>query len=733
MAHAVEGVMLGDCRCPEAPSVSIQFLNEAAWSLTLGTALVFAATFILRRGLGDSSAAVFYAFLLSLLPVWLSVAAMAGQRTLFSLAAAALVGILAGLIIPVSGIFLGTLASSLASVVALISFGYVQWRCQGIRRAAWLRIALMALASALAIIVFTEPYHFFIPETILLGTASVDQYYVSAISQMIAHYHVSSLGADGLEPTHYHVFSMIVVAGIAKSSGLAVSASFLYWGGFATKTLFVWAFIAASYFFLQRQGVRRASAETIASYAWIASLLIGNLESESFVLGLSLLLATSPVLILLISGELASSAEIFTAIILALVGSMFCAAAKISAGFLCVPALLLALWRFRRQTGIAVAIVSSLVVLALFVRKYIAANDLSSFPPLRYFLLGYYGYLSDVRSPASYFLSFIVILLSCLELKVGAREKGVTVEVRHAWNADEQRPLPHIGPTNRIRRLAAFFLRLTPIAQYMALMAAACAAVFLSIPIGGNNAYFTLLLFGMAFFFLPVVFSESLRSELDIKIIRNCVLILFGVLLLYRAGYFWLSDQSLPHVVSALYKAAFPPQEKPRVIQEMIASTRQGRLPFSTLRDKIDVAPFALTAKAIEDESRKSGSLAVFIPPYAAEVWSGLANAAEGGFWCFSGHLVVPALTGVMEIRSISPRQTELQCLDPGMMPSYGFGPEQEKHRSSDLPDGKLCEIARRWSANSVYKLVSYRDRERNSVINCGQKSSNETFRPLEK
>jgi hypothetical protein len=50
----------------------------------------------------------------------------------------------------------------------------------------------------------------------------------------------------------------------------------------------------------------------------------------------------------------------------------------------------------------------------------------------------------------------------------------------------------------------------------------------------------------------------------------------------------------------------------------------------------------------------------------------------------------------------------------------YGYGKQQDSHRSLPLGDEKLCSLARAMKVNQVYRLTSYSDLSRNRQVDCG-------------
>jgi len=87
-------------------------------------------------------------------------------------------------------------------------------------------------------------------------------------------------------------------------------------------------------------------------------------------------------------------------------------------------------------------------------------------------------------------------------------------------------------------------------------------------------------------------------------------------------------------------------------------------------------------------------------------------------WWCMAAHLMIPAETGIVEIRSIEPKAIERECTSEGEV-WYGFGKDQDAHRTGYLSVGQLCSAARRLRSNRIYMLSSIAQPRKNQVVNC--------------
>jgi len=126
-------------------------------------------------------------------------------------------------------------------------------------------------------------------------------------------------------------------------------------------------------------------------------------------------------------------------------------------------------------------------------------------------------------------------------------------------------------------------------------------------------------------------------------------------------------------------------------------------------------ADFA-SVRDIETKSVGSSRMVVHVLPSAEEVWRRLSGKSP--YWCTIPHLMIPAETGIAEIRSIAPAAIERECATVGLL-LYGFGDKQDLHRTGYLTDEQLCSAARSAKAARVYLLSSVADLSANRVLNC--------------
>ena len=149
-----------------------------AVATSLGAALAFAAAFLLRGGLGDSSAAIAILYLLAIAPIWLSAWALSR----FGGAFAAMTGAMLGTLLPLLGFVAAPLAAGSTIIVLLLGlWGALQasaWRVRG-------DVVVIALLTGALLILLTAPSRLYMQEALLLGTANSDNYLHAANMQKI--------------------------------------------------------------------------------------------------------------------------------------------------------------------------------------------------------------------------------------------------------------------------------------------------------------------------------------------------------------------------------------------------------------------------------------------------------------------------------------------------------------------------------------------------------------------
>jgi hypothetical protein len=81
---------------------------------------------------------------------------------------------------------------------------------------------------------------------------------------------------------------------------------------------------------------------------------------------------------------------------------------------------------------------------------------------------------------------------------------------------------------------------------------------------------------------------------------------------------------------------------------------------------------------------------------------------------------MIPAQAAVPMLRGISPVQQEQECAPTGMI-WYGFGKQQDSHRTGEFNDQELCELANSKGFSRIYVLNSISDSAQNRKLLCAR------------
>ena len=705
-----------------APSFAVPStqLYAGALCVTLGGMLAFAGLFGLRLGLGDAPLQIAAMLVLALLPIWLSAWAItAFGKTTRGAALAGMLSLFVGMSLPVLGLFAGAAVSLLA--LAALLFCMVRGRtaiCAGVP-GGWRGLTLMALATGALALLLAAPLRLFMAEATLLGIASSDNYWHLAIMQMIARYHAISIGGDGLVHQNYHFLFHLLVAGTAKAAGVDIPLVFGYWSALTEKLQLVWALYCAGALLFRAGDDSASGAWWRLTYAWIAACLVAGFENESFILGNAYLAAYMPLLMALLRGPQDGHGA-FLALLLACAGIFVVATAKASAGYYGTIGLVLLLWTWRSDHRAMILIALTLATLAAYTELLLIPKELvisaAGVSILAMSYLTYFGRGVTLH----YLLPALLILLYLW------RPRGtLTVQQNGSWKATMQgAPIPAtqghlprwISSGGGLARPLRWLAQADVNAQLILLLLLGTLFVLLAIPIGDNIWDFSGILFTLSLLLLPLALDETLGLRLTDRPVKWLLGALLGFRLLGAATLFLFNGtESIQFALPSLYKAAGGPQAGLlNAKEDIVQSLKTTHRPMARLYDLIWQSP---AARLRADIARNAGGLAVQIPPTADPVWRFFFTAAPDK-WCLYPHLWVPAVTGIVEIRSVPPRAIQNLCAPPGIT-WYGYGKYQDQHRTGNFSRETLCEMARPLGARRIYRLMSYADLSRNSVSAC--------------
>lgn len=709
------------------PSKELAVLNarivEAAVVVTIAAAMVFALVFRLRAGLEDPPLVVLWMLLNSLPPIWLTAlatcafAASETKQRAFLSAAMTL-----SLSLPVLGLVLNRYISIVSAIILLSIFVKLRVHVGLLSLHRLWRIGLMSAALALLLIVSGVPARLLLPEAMTLGLAHTDSLFHMALAQMIALHHLPSIGADGLLLEHYHVASHAVAAGLSKATGASVALVYTYWGALSLKYQLLWV-VFLSGLLLSADSAKDSRIRIFPRIAYSMLVLIASssLESESFLFALSIYMGLVPLLCSLIE-EKTEPPDFRFGLALSLVTSVVCGAAKVSVGFYCAVALLWIAWRHRRSYAALGQTALGLSALATVTVLFLVPTDLSSTSEgLAVVVMSYVEYL-NWTTLLSYALPILIIALAITQ----PRFSRTWVPERARWLFSVA--LEPLGP--RLGSWSAGWhslLELDASAQLLALSFAACVLVLIMVPIGSNMAYFSVVLLVAGGAVLPATLLRVSDIEISNSPVSAWLLGAVCAAALACAQQFATAGA---HTVSALFRAAWTVPAKPGIAADAAAEHRSGGLGgrqiaasiretgtfFGSLHRQIESLPWSALIRDLRERSEVEGGLVVHVLPTADDFWRRLAVGSP--YWCMAAQLMIPAEAGIIEIRSIGPKAIERECAPKGLV-WYGFGKNQDLHRTGDLSVEQLCEAASEVHAGRIYMLASIDQPSKNEVVDC--------------
>lgn len=513
-----------------------------------------------------------------------------------------------------------------------------------------------------------------------------------------------SIGADGLLPTPYHFLSHAIVAGLSTLSSMSVPSVYALWGTIGVIAQLTWTMYVVCVFATYAPAVPRPANLTFLTAGLVGSLLVlPTAGSESFVLALGLFLVLTPLVgTMSASSPDENSGRPWGLLVLA-VGSVLCAVAKVSVGFFCAIGLLLVGWRRRRNLGYVACVFAALVVLYASTTTFLSSSDHMLYNISKETLWQSYMQWFGVQAVVSLMLPLVLVLAVYLRPRANIRLAANRALVTLNW--EQVRPASF-----------AFGSAAEPVGggdgakwQLLCLCLGGCAFVLAAFPLGSNVAYFTDVTYVLALCLtlsvLPGIY-HVLHSKLFEACLVTIVCVALGLAVVDQARNVRKTARALAERLAT--QAGLPPQalwqDQTRRVWGLAG--RDLQTPWSVLVSDLAAA-----------DAAAPGGIAVHVPGSNRQFWERMKGASA--WWCLAPHLMIPAQTGIYQIRSIAPADTEAECMPPGM-PFYGFQAQQARHRSGSFTDGELCRMKGRPPASAVYVLNSIDDRSANRIVKCG-------------
>lgn len=696
------------------PSFSAQQIaHRAAIALSLALLWSIIAIALLRSGLGDGGLFLLAVTAFGLAAIWLPLLAFpahTGDATPRPVAAG--LAMLLGPILPILGLALGAAATVLmAALVFLILVRNRRLIAAAVAGKSGRSTLLgFPLLVGVFLVVSGASWRVYLPEALVLGIGQADSYFHVAIAQIFAAFKVPSTGGDGLALQHYHFGSHVAAAGLAEAAGSRASLVYAYWGLILLKAQLLWALVWAS-LILAGPGQRTGSLYLLFGYPSIF-LLLGPLESESFMLAMAVFAGITPLICHLFTTEERSSRSYTFGVWLLFAAAFVCAAAKVSIGYFCAVALGWLAWNGRARHWPALLLVAALAGLAAFTMLFVLPFEQSLHDSGMGILLGSYAQYASSITLLSYMLPCIVVWAWLHELRLSAGPPELPANARTRVTLQFSHTL---AGTNLYRRL----LESPGLIQLQVLCLAACGLLLVCLPIGNGMAYFSYLLLFLPAMAAPGWLYAGYAAAPRMRRLTIAVGAL-GILYLSVAfgfnlatGVSTLARATQQQAIAELRDANDSAGLGRRVVAR---SWRETGTLFGHLRTQIGHTQWAALIAHIE--AAKAGNrLRVFVPPANEEFWTRLRPGAANPYWCMQAHLMIPGQSGTPMILGIPPLKFEGGCSPiPGI---YGFGKYQDLHRTRDVSDRNLCEVARLRDVQSVYVLNSISALDANRIVRC--------------
>lgn len=297
-----------------------------------------------------------------------------------------------------------------------------------LREAGWRQVAVLAILAMIAAVILAQIniwHNYATPvslETSLIGLAHQDTLFHAAVAQNLLSASVVSIGADGLVPLVYHVFSHRVIGGLATLFGIEVLHGYAVFVSVIGIPVMLGLLLQTAAQLHHPGRVNLAAPAAMFSVlGWLAFggavMWHSYYSSESYTLSLWLLLLALPLLHAFAQPDLAVGR--YCAILGLLAATVALAAlSKISVGAVlacAVAAGIVAAGRFRPLAWGMGAIVGLLPAVAVYLAYPITQeSDASLFKPFAFL---HYG------KPSLYAL-FLALIMSFLAWRHFPREQG---------------------------------------------------------------------------------------------------------------------------------------------------------------------------------------------------------------------------------------------------------------------------------------------------------------------
>ncbi len=695
-----------------SPELVCRLFNLAAL-LTLTAAWMLVVVALMRSGLGDVVSNQLSVGIFLCLSIWLPVYAISKFKKYWMEAGA--IAAIVGTIFPVLGLLLGPMTSYLAgSMIFFIGIQLFITRPKADLLAFWKTLST-SIVLAIVLLSLGSAGRLLLPEEISMGTAHSDAYFHVAIASMIAKFQMPSIGADGLEFTRYHFGSHAVAAGFARASGARVSEVYLYWSVVALRVQVIWAILWCSFHLLSQHlhlPMIRGQVLLIGVFVALANLFF---ESESFLLACIIFLSVLP----LVSRFLAESRKSgglqwgrFAIIILTV---YICTAIKVSVGYFVAALLLYTSFRNLKDAKRLGATFIGLFALAVCALILFLPSDVSLLSAGFGILLASYLQYATLPTLISFLLPFL--LLSFQFINVGEVLRLIHMQSDNHEVAVSVKKIYDIpGFFNKIGELKVEW-------QILFVSLITCILAVITMPIGSNAAYFSGVLLFLSFALIPAGFFRFVHALGQYRLFYTFEFILALVLIVQLLN-FGLQYKARAQGLMACEGCRASTNAELKDTSAIEVASTQGlinslvdyRTLWTTSQARIENSRWSVVIRDIQQFAAAKPSAMVFVPPANIDFWTRLKSGNP--YWCITAQLMIPAQIGVPMLRGISPASIEAECVPTGLI-WYGYGKNQEVHRTGEFNDGTLCEMTVAKGFGSVYILNSIEHIDKNRKLLC--------------
>ncbi|QHE83737.1 hypothetical protein [Hydrogenophaga sp. BPS33] len=679
-------------------------------SFNLATLLTFTAAWmvlgmgLVRSGLEDSSALKLAIVVFLLVSLWLPVFAIhIGKRYWLEAGTAAAT---IGMVFPILGLWMGVAAVWVAGGVLVALAIYLARHSPGRDgRLFWITM-LGAPLLAVVLLSLGSADRFFLPENMSAGSAQSDSYFHIALATMISNFQMPSIGADGLELTKYHFGSHFVAGGMAKAAHARMSEVYVYWAAIALRVQLIWGMLWCSLLLLST----RPHVAPVRTRVFLLIALVGMtssfFNSESFLLALAIFLGSVPLISRHLTQIEVPRFQLWLQFLIILATAFICATAKVSLGYFVAVLLLYAAYEDRRNIARVVVTLFGLGTLAICTIALLHPSDVSLASAGLGILVASYLQYTTPTTLVSFLLPLALLLLQFVRLE----RLSKTEDVRGG-------SLGFHMAYSRYASVSDFLQHLRTLPgewQVLAVSLAACVLVVVTLPIGSNAAYFSAVLLFMSFAMAPAGLFQLCGALSKYKAFKAVELLMAFMLVVHLLVFALQFKAQVERV--AVCETCPPATDTTPPRQQIQNSLRTHGTVWSVARERWAPTPWAALIRDVEGFASPQAGTMVFVPPANTAFWQRLKPGSP--YWCISPQLMIPAETGIPMLRGIAPDGYEPKCMPPGLV-WYGFGRQQDAHRTGDFDDQRLCAMVVAKGFNRLYILNSIDNLRDNRKLTC--------------